>query len=253
MCRLLGLIGQISFWQKVLLSFQELAETGQIPPIPNIPPGHKDGWGMACSSMNESEMKLIGKYQGSAMESPIYRKNVQSYSKQPNIFICHLRKASPGIPLSLSNSQPFFYKGWAFIHNGTVYDAHKFTYNREMERTSDNSDSEYLFYHLMTNIFLKSTSTTVKESLIRSISKISLKFSSVNNMISDGRNLYAIRFSKEHEEYYNLFYCELETGVIISSEPIQLQELRDKKWYEMPNRSIFSISSDPLKTELNSF
>ena len=77
MCRLIGLFGQIPFWQEVLLSFQELAESGQIPPIPNIPPGHKDGWGMACSSINPSEMNLVGKYQGSAIESPYYKKHIQ--------------------------------------------------------------------------------------------------------------------------------------------------------------------------------
>jgi predicted glutamine amidotransferase len=253
MCRLLGLVGQIDLWQDVLFKFQEFAESGMLPPIPNLPPGHKDGWGMACSTTNPSEMNLIGKYQGSALESLYYKKNINSYVIQPAIFMCHIRKASPGINLSLANSQPFIYKGWAFIHNGTVYDASKLDYNRKMVRTSDNSDSEYLFYHLLTRIFSKSTDTTVKERLIDCFSKIKVEFSSVNNILSDGRNLYAIRYSKEYETYFSLYYCELENGVIISSEPIQLDELRDKEWNEIPNRSLLSVSSNPLTAELTSF
>ena len=253
MCRLIGLFGKIKFWQTLLLKFQELADTGQIPPIPHIPPGHKDGWGMACSTTNQPEMYLIGKYQGSAMDSPYYKKHIMSYSKQPNIFLCHLRKASPGIQLSISNSQPFIYKKWAFIHNGTVYDANKLDYNHEMVKTSDNSDSEYLFHYLLTRIFSMGTSSNVKESLIAAISNLDGKFSSVNNILSDGKELHAIRYSKEHEDYYSLFYCKLELGVIISSEPIQLNELRDKKWYEMPNRSILSVRDDPPTAELTTF
>ena len=76
MCRLIGLVGQIDLWQDVLFKFQEFAESGIIPPIPNLPPGHKDGWGMACSTTNPSEMNLIGKYQGSALESLYYKKNI---------------------------------------------------------------------------------------------------------------------------------------------------------------------------------
>jgi len=32
MCRLLGIYGEVNFWQKIVLEFSKLAESGNIPP-----------------------------------------------------------------------------------------------------------------------------------------------------------------------------------------------------------------------------
>ena len=250
MCRLLGIYGKINIWQKILIEFQEQAKTGKLPSIPNLLPGHKDGWGMACSNTDNSGMVLIGKYEGSAIESPHYKEHVNSYLIQPKIFICHLRRASPAIQLSLPNCHPFLCKNWAFIHNGTVYDASKLVHDPELEQTSDDSDSEYLFHYLLTGVLSKNT---IIENLIQSLTNISVDFSSVNSILSNGKEFFAIRYCKKHKDYYTLFYCETDFGIIISSEPMLLPELQESKWQEMPNRSLLWVSDDPPKVSLTVF
>ena len=62
MCRLLSTFGKPKGWSKIIMEFQKQANTGEIIPIPSIPPGHKDGWGMAMSNIDNSGMEIIGKY-----------------------------------------------------------------------------------------------------------------------------------------------------------------------------------------------
>ncbi len=253
MCRLLGIYGSVNPWQKILSDFQELSEKGKIPSIPNVLPGHKDGWGMACSKHDDSGMVLVGKYLGSAREAPEYKEKVQSFQSQPHTFLCHLRKASPSIPISLPNSHPFLFAGWAFVHNGTVYKAEKLEKASIFQMTSDNSDSEFLFHYLLTHILKEESIEHRIERLIESLLKFDLKFSSLNSMLSNGSEMFVIRYAAEHHDYFTLFYNETGSGVIVSSEPIGVQEAREESWTEMPNRSVLSIFSDPPKVKLTKF
>ena len=250
MCRLLGIYGSVESWLIILSDFQELSEKGKIPRIPNVLPGHKDGWGMACSKYDGSGMVIVGKYLGAAREAPEYKEKVQSFQIQPHTFLCHLRKASPSIPISLPNCHPFLSAGWAFIHNGTVYTAENLEKASMFQMSSNNSD---LFQYLLRYILEEERIEHRIERLIESLLKINLKFSSLNSMISNGSEMYVIRYAAEHHDYFTLFYNETGSGVIVCSEPISVQEVREENWAEMPNRSVLSISSDPPKVKLTRF
>ena len=121
MCRLLGIYGQIDFWQDIVMEFRKQAEFGKIPPIENLKIGHKDGWGMATSNRDTTAMIEVKRQLGSAYESTTYREVVYSFKTTPRVFLCHLRQASENIPIALSNVHPFFVNEWAFIHNGTIF------------------------------------------------------------------------------------------------------------------------------------
>ncbi|PWI47292.1 hypothetical protein CEE45_12415 [Candidatus Heimdallarchaeota archaeon B3_Heim] len=253
MCRLLGIYGPVKSWREILSDFQELSEKGKIPNIPNVLPGHKDGWGMACSKHDGSGMDLVGKYLGSAREAPEYREKVHNFQSQPHTFLCHLRKASPSIPISLPNCHPFLSAGWAFIHNGTVYKAENLENASRFQMTSDNSDSEFLFHYLLRHILEEESIEHRIERLIESLLKMNLKFSSLNSILSNGSEMYVIRYAAEHHDYFTLFYNETGSGVIVSSELIGVQEVREGIWTEMQNRSVLSISSDSPKAKLTRF
>ena len=123
MCRLFGIYGKVDFWKDIVFEFRKQAEIGKIPPIEDLTPGHKDGWGMAGSNDQKTAMVEIIRQLGSAYESKKFREVVYSIRNPSHIFLCHLRKASPNIPTSLANVHPFITDGWAFIHNGTIYQA----------------------------------------------------------------------------------------------------------------------------------
>jgi predicted glutamine amidotransferase len=143
MCRLLGIYGQFDFWQEIVLGFRRQAELGNIPPVEGMEPGHKDGWGMARSGRERTAMVPIIRRLGSAWESVHCRQAVISMDGVPNVFLGHLRKAGDDIPVTLANAHPFFHAGWAFIHNGTVYDAESLPRDASLIPTSDESDTEY--------------------------------------------------------------------------------------------------------------
>ena len=245
MCRLLGIYGQVDFWQEIVLGFRRQAEFGNIPPVEGMEPGHKDGWGMAGSSTDKPAMVPIIRRLGSALKSVRYQQAVTSMDALPDIFLGHLRKASDDIPVTIGNAHPFFHDGWAFIHNGTVYGAESLPRDASLIPTSDESDSEYLFHYLLTAIMTDPTSERICEILARAVSSLKVDYTAVNSMLSNGEDLYVISDYKTWQDYYTLHCYSLPTGVIISSEPVDSGRLDPAGWIRLANNSLLRIHGSP--------
>ena len=114
MCRLLGIYGQVDFFKEWVIEFQNLSQYGQIPPTPDTPAGHHDGWGMARSNPEKTGMIPVDRQLGSAFQSQGFKAALNSIAHPPHIFLCHLRKASPEVAVTLANTHPFFARGWAY-------------------------------------------------------------------------------------------------------------------------------------------
>jgi len=249
MCRLLGIYGQVDFWQEIVLGFRRQAQFGNIPPVEGMEPGHKSGWGMAGSSKDRTAMVPIILRLGSAMESDHYRQAVTSIDEVPNIFLGHLRKASDDIPSTPANVHPFFHDGWAFIHNGTVYGAESLPRDASLIPTSDESDTEYLFHYLLTAIMTNPMSTRIDETLAMAVSSLKADYTAVNSMLSNGHDLYVISKYKMWEDYYTLHSYSLTTGVIISSEPVESSRLDLARWNRLANNSLLRIHGSPPRID----
>ena len=102
MCRLLGIYGQTDIWQDIVMAFGRLAENGNVPPGEDQKPGHKDGWGITISNQNQTAMIPVMRQLGSAHESLSFREAIRTTIQPPDIFLCHLRRASDIIPINLS-------------------------------------------------------------------------------------------------------------------------------------------------------
>ena len=250
MCRLLGIYGKIHFWKEISFEFQNQAEDGKVPP--DLPPGHKDGWGITSSNLENTSMIPIEKQLGSANRSQIYIEKVDSFEKQPHSILVHLRKASPKIPISLANVHPFFLEEWAFIHNGTVFGAETLPRDSTFLLTSDNSDSEFYFHFLITQLRQRDKSTKSLEVIASALESISVTFSSLNCIFGNGEELFVVRWCEQLPEYYTLYYYELEEGIIIASEPIQSDYLDSGHWKEFPNHSVARIYGSPPNLEIRS-
>ena len=249
MCRLLGIFGQVDFWQEIVLEFRRQAEFGNIPPVAEMNPGHKDGWGLAGSSKKTTAMVPIIRRLGSAMESGDYRKAVTSMDEVPDVLLGHLRKASDGIPVTLANAHPFFHAGWAFVHNGTVYGAESLPRDASLLPTSDESDTEYLFHYLLSAMMTNPMNSTIGETLAMAVSSLTADYTSINSMLSNGEDLYVISGFKTWEDYYTLYGYILPTGVIISSEPIESNRLDPARWSRFGNNLLLRVHGYPPKID----
>jgi len=254
MCRLLGIYGQVDFWQEIALEFRKQADFGNIPPVGGMETGHKDGWGMAGSNKDRTAMVPIIRRLGSASDSVRYRQAVTSIGEAPDVFLGHLRKASDDIPVTLANAHPFFHDGWAFIHNGTVYDAESLPRDASLVPTSDESDTEYLFHYLLTAIMTipanKRIGETLGETLAQAVSSMTTDYTAVNSLLSNGEDLYVTNGYKKWEDYYALHCYSLPAGVIISSQPIESSRLDPAGWKRLDNNLLLRIHGNPPRMDI---
>ncbi|MFW9856634.1 MAG: class II glutamine amidotransferase [Candidatus Thorarchaeota archaeon] len=242
MCRLLAICGYFESWREIVIEFQKLAKFGKKAP-------HQDGWGIAGSNEGNYAMSLIDKQLGSAYDSEQYYKAIFSLKKQPQIVLCHLRKASLTVPITLANAQPFVTEKWAFVHNGTIYQADTLSRDTAYIQTSDNSDTEFFFHYLLTKLSAFTTNESNLGTFTDSIVSMKNDFSSINCMLSDGEDLYVVRWCKKLPNYYTLFLYEQNGAIIISSEPLAPSILKNQ-WQEIPNQSVLRISGSPPGTEI---
>ncbi len=249
MCRLLGIYGHEDGWREIVIAFSRQADTGNIPPVGNIKPGHKDGWGMTVSNSQQSAMVPYVRQLGSAYQSPGFRRALESLPDQPDILLCHLRKASPTIPITLSNAHPFLHNGWAIIHNGTIYQANTLPRDPYLVLTSDNSDSEHFFQYLLTKIREMQADQTITAAILDAVSSLTVDYNSINFILSNGRDLYALRCYRQYESHFTLYYYPTASGLVICSEPIDYQEFDRARWSLLSNNTLLKIHGSPPKID----
>jgi len=249
MCRLLGIYGQTDIWREIAVAFSEQAESGHVPPGETQKPGHKDGWGITMANQDKSAMMPVVRQMGSAHEASCYREAIYATSERPDILLCHLRKASDIVPITLSNAHPFIHNGWAIIHNGTVFKAESLPRDPGFKTTSDGSDTEHFFHYLLTEIENRSPGQTMAQTIAKAAAAIKTDYSALNCILSDGRQLYAIRQYRQWDDYYTLYTYTLPDSVVISSQPVELPQLKPENWKLLPNSLLLRIYGTPLKIQ----
>ena len=249
MCRLLGIYGQVNNWREIVTAFSIQAETGNLPPGKQDDPGHKDGWGITISNCSQTAMVPLIRQLGSAYGSAGYREALNSLPDQPEILLCHLRKASDNIPITLSNTHPFVDHGWGVIHNGTIYQAQSLPRDPHLVFTSEDSDTEHLFHYLLTKIKQHPTDMTLSIGIADAVTTFALDYTALNLMLSNGRDLYVLRKFKKHAAYYTLYYYQLAEGIILCSEPIDSNGLNQAGWTLLANNSLLKIHGSPPQIE----
>ena len=211
----------------------------------------------------------IGWYNQTPGTSPAVYTNIQPIWNDPNVprimnrisselFFAHVRGASDGMPVTLTNTHPFYYRNFLFMHNGAV---DEFRSRVFPEITSSihpslwdfikgNTDSEHVFALWLSFVNAVNTVSFTLEEQIQALRKtISLleaialknKIDMVLNIgISDGINVIATRHhfgSRKATLYYLTNSAELPNASIIASEKLN----DDPRWNVVPERSIVTI------------
>ncbi|MBM3526689.1 MAG: class II glutamine amidotransferase [Alphaproteobacteria bacterium] len=149
-----------------------------------------------------------------------------------HLFFAHVR-ASTGTPTTRPNCHPFSHGRWMFMHNGQIGDWTLI--RRRVEAMIPDSiygsrhgttDSEAVFLAILgagaEDDPLAATEhalATIAEMVRDSGTREPLRFTAA---LSDGRNLYAFRYAN-NETSNSLYYRETGAGVVIVSEPLDME------------------------------
>jgi predicted glutamine amidotransferase len=242
MCRLLAYSGSIDDANGVLREFRRLAEEGNAPP--GEAPGHKDGWGIMCYA--DGILKELGRRPEDALTDGLYVSASNEAARiRPKILIAHLRKASPGIGISLENTQPLRNGSWSFAHNGTIW-------SPNFRRSNGQSDSIVLFEKLLEKIQRKSGSDTMDQRLSQAVLQLrnvilqnpdseGRTYTSITFILSDGNSLWVIRdYRDDHdEEYYTMHYM-ISTDCILFCQ----QQIIPGNWKSLGNKSMAIVDPE---------
>lgn len=253
MCRLLGYLGEPILLDSILYKPEHSLIVQSYQPR-EMSSGllNADGFG-------------IGWYHPHLHTDPFTYKNVQpiwSDINLPNISryvesgcaIAHVRSATSGQAVDLSNCQPFEKDRLLFVHNGFIQNFRTSLYRPIRDRLSDSlyqsingtTDSEHifgLFVNELTagNLSLEAALQNCLKTLTYLANAHQVEFSA-NIIISDGHQLVASRFAFPKVPpslYWLRDDLNFPHSVIIASEP-----LFAGNWHECPVQSIISTGVD---------
>ncbi|MCU0645632.1 MAG: class II glutamine amidotransferase [bacterium] len=199
---------------------------------------HGDGWGIAY--LENNKLKLF------RSKEPIYEDDqINDYRNlETNFLILHARKASKG-NVEIRNVHPFECtlngKQYLFFHNGTIHDELAFD---SAFKPVGATDSERLFYYLLTNsngqltpAFLKSKLENLKD------------FSAANFILTDGKMTYSGNWYSENPNYYSLKVLQKPGQIVVASEVLPHYKTED--WIKLKNQDIVSVGTSDLSININ--
>jgi len=146
--------------------------------------------------------------------------------------IGHVRKASPEYSdYSAENAHPFSCSGIYLAHNGGIRDS-------EVLKHGPGIDSERLTRWLGFHWNPRTPENLVE--VLGRLVEVTRDFSSLNFLVTDGRDLYAFCFYSKSPEYYTLWVQTEKDMVIISSEPLPMGSRRRP----MANGELIRVTPD---------
>ncbi len=171
---------------------------------------HPDGWGI---SYLKDEKWIIEKSDKPIFNDPRINelRNIKT-----NLVILHARKKSMSAEVSIKNAHPFNFKwkeeDFVFCHNGTIKD--EISYDPSFE-TIGETDSEKLFYSILTDINGKITEQAIKENLEL------YKTSHGSNIILSSKEKSFVYLKENNmSKYYTMKVGKKDDFLVVSSETL---------------------------------
>ncbi|KAB2877815.1 ergothioneine biosynthesis protein EgtC [bacterium] len=177
------------------------------------------------------------------------------------LIFAHVRGASEGMPVTSTNTHPFSYRNFLFMHNGAIDDFRTKVfpaiapdiYAPLWDHIKGNTDSEHVFGLWLSFLSAENKATfTLNEqvaALRKTISHLEIianknKIDMVLNIgISDGINVIALRHHFGSRKA-TLYYID-DSAVFPGAKIIASEKLNDEKnWKTVPERSFVTIDSN---------
>jgi predicted glutamine amidotransferase len=199
---------------------------------------HGDGWGIAY--LDQGELKTFRSTKAAFEDDQIDQfKNLQS-----ELVILHARKASKG-NIDIHNVHPFECQlngsRYLFFHNGTIHD--ELVYDSAFTPVGA-TDSEKLFYYLLTNSNGQLTSAFLKSKLEKF-----KDYTAANFILTDGKITYSGNWYSENPNYYSLKVLQKQGLIVLASE--ELPHYKTDDWKTLENQDIVSVGTSDLDIKIN--
>ena len=234
-------------------------------------PGHSLIHQSQCATQCHTAINADGfgiAWYGERAEPGLYRDVMPAWS-DPNLkslvgqvkshlFLAHVR-ASTGTATSRNNCHPFTVGRWSFMHNGQVggYDA--FRRDAEMmipdalyPHRKGATDSEALFLVALSEGLDSDPRGALERAAARFIALARAKGQGphlrMSLALSDGSNLYAVRYASDDEPAPSLYYrwSDSRRGMAVVSEPLEDAE---GDWTEVPGASFCTFAGAELTVQ----
>ncbi|MGD1857589.1 MAG: ergothioneine biosynthesis protein EgtC [Leptolyngbyaceae cyanobacterium] len=175
-------------------------------------------------------------------------------------FVSNIRSATPGLPIDISNCQPFRHGQLLFVHNGWIESFRQTLYRPIRDLIGDTAyqniygltDSEHIFA-LIVHLLDLDPQLGLRGALEKAVATIEslgnkdqVRVSGVI-VLSDGENLVASRFDNQAKapSFYFLMQSD---SIILASEP-----LFDAAWEPLAQSHSLTVSASTLKPNIHGF
>jgi len=211
---------------------------------------HKHGWGISASSAENRSTTLVRDITLAA-ESEKFAESTNGLKSDGALL--HLRLASKGLAVDLSNNHPFVHGEFSFMHNGTIksiIEIERFVDPRYLSQFTSTTDSERYFYTVLTAIDELGLLEGVRKA-VRTI-VANCKFTSINCMLLSPDHMIAVCEFNESDvtewtvdSHYELRYS-VEEGVV----KVASTGWGKDHWNRLQNHSILIINRRDLTFEV---
>ncbi|ASY29169.1 putative glutamine amidotransferase [Candidatus Planktophila lacus] len=243
MCRLLGYVAteERTFADVVGEGFENFVELSK---------EHKHGWGISACSTDTRKTELVRDLTLAA-ESEKFAES--STNLKSDGALLHLRLASKGLTVDLSNNHPFIYGDYSFMHNGTIKSidsVQKFVDPRYLGKFTSTTDSERYFFTILSCL----DELGLIEGVRKAVKTISANcdFTSINSMLMTPDTFIAVCEFNEADStewtvdsHYELRYS-VEDGVI----KVASTGWGKDHWTRLTNHSILVVNRKDLSFEV---
>ena len=243
MCRLLGFVAnqERTFADVVGDGFKDFVQLSK---------EHKHGWGISASSAESRQTTLIRDLTLAA-DSSKFQDSANNLKSDGALL--HLRLASKGISVDLSNNHPFIFGDYSFMHNGTIKSIttiEQFIDPRYLSEFTSTTDSERYFFAVLTAI----DELGLVEGGRKAVKAISANcdFTSINCMLLTPEHMVAVCEFNEADStewtvdsHYELRYSAANGAIRVAS-----TGWGKDHWSRLANHSMLLIDRSDLTFEV---
>ena len=243
MCRLLGFVAtqERTFADVVGAGFSNFVDLSK---------EHKDGWGISICSRESGETEI---FRDLTLAADSKKFSDTSTLVKSDGALLHLRLASKGLSVDLSNNHQFIFGDYSFMHNGTIKSiaaVEEFVDPKYLDSFTSSTDSERYFFTILTYIDQLGLIAGLRKA-VRTISS-NCEFTSINCMLLTPEKMIAVCEFNEADSsewtvdsHYELRY-NAEEGVV----KVASTGWGKDHWTKLGNHSILVIDRSSLNFEV---
>jgi len=209
-----------------------------------------DGFGFAWYEQQQTPQKP-SRYR---LTLPIWNDpnlNHLANSMSQPLWLAMVRSATPGLGVTLENTQPFCYQQWSFMHNGYILDfageiQHKISKQLDdkfLYLIKGNTDSEYIFALLMQLLHQLAPIDAIRAWTDKIAEIIKDRRALLNIVVCDGENIYALKHAI-NGLCPSMYYTRQNKEFGINNQLLVSEKLNNTDdWLEIEDHKIVSINN----------